>query len=344
MIIVGYVFCLHIILLQKLVKSDGWSWHGLFRYIILKEAEVFYDGIGVFCDEIALQGESFLSGKGIMKFFFVFGMVLTLSVLAGLPAAENEKTVVWPEKISYQISMSDTFEVVPKPGWTMYPQKELPLRFGEVLIRGKDDSFSLELIFICDTDDLAELNTPDKMKRILEHTAMQYFNTSLEKARNDRVLIRPFAPGGRYGFAVRFTDKKYVESAPPKEEWKYLTCGIFRLSKDSALMFTLLANSVDNAEYLELLDYIASFGRPESGEGNWKIVDGKQAAEIAAAEFPKIYSADALLTQRPYTVVRKGNQWLVHGNMWVWHPGDVAEIEIDGASGKILKLQPSPSR
>lgn len=242
------------------------------------------------------------------------------------------------QKKSFQISMDDTFEVVASPGWTMQPGEEMALRYGSVLITGPNDAFSLSLEFFCDTKDLAKFNTPEKMKKFFNGVAAQYFNQSVEKERKIRVLTRPFTPAGRYGYAARFTDKKYENAAPPAKEWKYATVGIFRLSKDSALLFSLYTNTLDDAEYVKLLDYIAAFERPEAGESDWKIADAKQAAQLAAAEFAKRYPAEILLSQQPYSVTRQGNQWLVHGNMWVLAAGGVAEATVNGATGEVLKV------
>lgn len=273
-----------------------------------------------------------------MKSLLVVAFLAGIGAWTILSAAEDVKTVVYPGKISYRISMDDTFEVIPKPGWTMYPLKELSLRLGIVRIHGKNDEFSLQLNFVCDTPDLSRLNTPDKMKYSLNRRTQQFFMESLERVRKEHIMVRSFAPFGRFGFAVRFTDRKYADEKPTAGEWKYLTCGLFRLSEDSVLLFTLMTNTIDDASYVSLLDYIAAFQHPEIGEKNWKVANGKQAAEIASAEFAKKYPAESLLRQRPYTVVLRNGKWLVHGNMWWLYPGGVAEAEIDGATGKVLRI------
>lgn len=270
-----------------------------------------------------------------MKFLM---RILILFLLTELSfAGEPEKTIVFPGQISYEMSLKDTFTVIPEPGWTLQPGRYLALRFGEVLIRGNNDSFSLQLNFFCDTPDLAKFDSPEKQKRFLNRSNAAIFRESLEKERKLRVQVRPFAPFGRYGYAVRFTDRRYAAEVPSKGEWKYLTAGILRLSPDSVLSFSLLTNSVDNEAYLKLLDYIAAFTTPEKGDEGWTI-DGAAANRIATEEFAKRYPEESLAPQRPYTVVREGKNWLVHGNQWILRPGGVAEAEIDGATGKVLRV------
>ncbi len=259
-------------------------------------------------------------------------------LMALLPVSAAEKTLVYPQKLSYMMSLDETFEVVPKPGWTMHPQRELELRFGSVLIRGPEDRFSLQLNFICDTKDLAKYDTPEKLKRVFQRSMVQFFNESLEKEQKLRVQVRPFTPAGRFGFAMRITDKKYAESEPPAEEWKYLTGGALRIGEDSVLVFTLMTNTVDDQAYLDLLDYAASFAIPEKGEKGWKAATAADAYKIAAEEFAKCYPADSLNRQKPYSVTRGGDKWSVRGNMWLLTPGGVAMAEIDGATGKILTV------
>lgn len=250
----------------------------------------------------------------------------------------DEKTMSYPQKLSYTLSLDETFEVIPKPGWTMYPQREMALRCGNVLIRGPKDVFSLQLNFICDTKDLARFDTPDKMKRVFQKTMLPLFNESLEKQKRLRVQVRPFTPKGRYGYAMRITDKKYENSQPPLDEWKYLTSGLFRIGDDSVLMFSLMTNTVDDAQYLELLDYVAAFAIPEKGDKGWKVQTAIDAYKIADAEFTKRYPAESLRSQKPYSVAKKGNKWIVWGNMWILSPGGVATAEIDGATGEILSI------
>ena len=75
----------------------------------------------------------------ILTFFLVYGVSF---------AGEPEKTIVYPGQLSYEMSLKDTFTVIPEPGWTMQPGRYLALRFGEVLIHGNDEEISLQLKFL----------------------------------------------------------------------------------------------------------------------------------------------------------------------------------------------------
>lgn len=257
-------------------------------------------------------------------------------LLTGIVSGAAEEEITYPRKLSCQISVEETFEVVPRPGWTVYPQRELALRFWSLLIRGPEDRFSLQLNFFCDTKDLARFDTPEKMRRALRRTMAPLLPGALETLRKSPAALRTFAPRGRFGFAMRITDAKYANRTPPAEEWKYLTSGIFRCGRDSALLFTLMTNSIDDAEYAGLLDFVASLAIPEQGEAGWKVASAADAYRIAEAEFARRYPGKSLAAQRPYSVERKGTRWIVTGNMWRLSPGGVARAEIDGESGKVL--------
>ena len=188
-------------------------------------------------------------------------------LLTGIVSGAAEEEITYPRKLSCQISVEETFEVVPRPGWTVYPQRELALRFWSLLIRGPEDRFSLQLNFFCDTKDLARFDTPEKMRRALRRTMAPLLPGALETLRKSPAALRTFAPRGRFGFAMRITDAKYANRTPPAEEWKFLTSGIFRCGRDSALLFTLMTNSIDDAEYAGLLDFVASLAIPRRLSG-----------------------------------------------------------------------------
>lgn len=266
--------------------------------------------------------------------------LLALSIFAGCVAVKPTKDLIYPRQLSYDMGVSpeDTFTVIPKPGWRMYPGPYLPLRFGKVIVFGQSDVFYLALNFACDSPDLANFNSPEKMKCFLNKTWSSVFTGSEEKRQGLPMRIRPFAPVGRYGFALRFTDWRYVNITPPIGQWRYLTAGILRLSDDSVLMFDLLTDSVDDAAYHKLLNYITAFAIPESGHYGWKVTDGGAANLIASKAFDKHYPAELLVHQRPYSVVLQETTWLVHGNPWGGNLDDVVEAEIDGETGQVLRI------
>ena len=163
----------------------------------------------------------------------------------------------------FQMSLDDTFEIAPRTGWTLEPGRYLPLRFGKVKIRDGNGTFLLNLTFFCDTPDLAQADSPEKMKRWLVGNYSDAYEESVEKQMNVPIRVQPFAPKGRYGFLIRLTDKHFAEIQPPPGEWKMATFGIVRLSADSALAFELLTNSVEDSACKSMLDYIESFAKPE---------------------------------------------------------------------------------
>ena len=192
-----------------------------------------------------------------------------LSFFLSLFAAAAQDTIPAEARpdgsLAFMMSLEDTFEITPRPGWTLEPWSYLPLRFGAVVIRDADETFSLKLTFLCDTPDLAKFDSPEKMRRwLLDNYANVYYEDSLEKQTHVPLRVQSFAPGGRYGSLVRLTDKHFADTPPPPGEWKVATFGIVRLSADSAMTFELLTNSVDDSAYESLLDYIGSFVKPEA--------------------------------------------------------------------------------
>ena len=262
------------------------------------------------------------------------------ALLLAAAAAAADSPRFYPNKLVYQLSLDETFEVVPRPGWSMYPGRKLTLRFGSVLIRGPQDKFSLSLNFICDTADLAKFDTPQKMERQFQAIVAPFYQESQEKFNRIplRELIRPFRPRGRFGYALRITNRRYAAARPPAEEWKFLTCGIFRIGDDSVLQFTLLSNTIDDREYVELLNYVAALAIPESGAPGWQAGNAAAALRLAETEFNRRYPEAGLLRQQPYSVVRQGERWLVSGERWRQSPGGVATAEIDGPDGRVLRV------
>ena len=194
---------------------------------------------------------------------FCFAVAIVLS--AATAFAGEARDAGWAQdRLAFMMSLDDTFEIVPRPGWTLEPWGYLPLRFGVVVIRDADETFSLKLTFLCDTPDLAQADSPEKMKQwLLDNYADVYYADSLEKQTHVPLQVQPFAPGGRYGFLIRLTDKNFADVPPPPGEWKMATFGIVRVSADSALAFELLTNSADDSAYGSLLDYIGSFSKTE---------------------------------------------------------------------------------
>lgn len=263
-------------------------------------------------------------------------ILLALTIAAAVPLyAEKGKLPEAPRQVTYKISDNDTFTVTAEPGWKLESQHEEPMHFGSVRLTGPDNALSFQLTFIRDTADMGKFNTPEKLLEFQEDSSMRQYVKSLERKKKIPYHNRSFTPAGRFGYVTRSTDKK---SPLPVGEWMYATMGFCRVSNDSVMGFVLLTNSLDDQEYVKILDYIASFIVPEPGEKGWKVADAAEANKIASAEFAKRYPESDLLTQRPYSVKREGTKWIVDGNMWNLTKGGCAHAEIDGPSGKILEV------
>ena len=194
----------------------------------------------------------------------VFCLLVATVLSAATAFAGEARDAGWAQdRLAFMMSLDDTFEITPRPGWTLEPGRYLTLRFGQVKIRDADGTFSLKLTFFCDTPDLAQADSPEKMKRWLVDNYAGAYEESLEKQTHVPLQVQPFAPTGRYGFLIRLTDKHFADPPPPPGEWKMATFGIVRLSADSAMTFELLTNSVGDPAYGSLLDYIGSFAKPE---------------------------------------------------------------------------------
>lgn len=277
-----------------------------------------------------------------MKKFFVSLLVAfcgAVSLLAAEVACVSRDVV-------FSTTPTDKFHVVVKPGWNLsMPTGDGIGVDGEkyIIISEAKGAFELHLYFCVDVE---QNFTPEAMKSFMHKKLAGPWEDSMEKIEEEKffkknipvekgLFMRRFSPAGRYGFAVRLTAVKKWQDMT-SEKWKYYTSGICRATEDTVLIFVLATRTADDAQYVELLDYIGSLQIPEPGEPGWKVADGAAAAEIAHAEFSRIYGD--LFRQRPYTVSRKNGKWIIEGNMWWWMAGGNAHMELDGATGKILKI------
>jgi hypothetical protein len=111
------------------------------------------------------------------------GLALALclfSISSGCFAQEGAK----PNEFIMSMHPNDRFVVQVKPEWkvTVGRYDYLLLRYANVLIEPKKGkSFSLELFFKCDTPDLAQFDTPEKMKKAVMDSSKDYLSGSVEK-------------------------------------------------------------------------------------------------------------------------------------------------------------------
>jgi len=167
-------------------------------------------------------------------------------------------TVVRAEK-RYEIitSLDDRFTVAETEHWNVTVEKQLSLRFADVKIEPKSNSsFSLMLYFKCDTPDLSQFDTAEKIERSVRASSEKYLSSTVEKT----IVLKTLNVKGWYGFYTILTDKNLATNKNiPKGEFRYITRGMVRLSKDSALGFSLMSNDLNSSEYKEVFNYILSF-------------------------------------------------------------------------------------
>jgi len=156
-----------------------------------------------------------------------------------------------------RMSMSDVYQVEETANWNVQVEKLLTLRFADVIItpkRGYD--FSMKLFFKCDTPDLAKFDTPEKIAETVRTSSAQYLPYSEER----EIVLKPAPVKPMYGFLTVLTDAEEArKNTHAPGEFKYLTRGMVRLSKDTALGFSLMTNDTDSQEYKKLLGYVYSF-------------------------------------------------------------------------------------
>jgi hypothetical protein len=161
------------------------------------------------------------------------------------------------ESLEFHMSVPDKYRVSDTEKWSVSVLRVLDLRFADVKVvpKGKK-TFSLMLYFKCDTPDLAEFNTPRKMKRAVVESSKIYLGHIVEK----EIVVEPITNKGWYGFRTKITDASLAGAKPiPEGEFLYIIRGMIRLSKDSALGFSLMTNDPDSAETREIEEYIYSF-------------------------------------------------------------------------------------
>jgi hypothetical protein len=124
-------------------------------------------------------------------------------------------------------------------------------------------TFDLMLYFHCDTEDLAQFDTPEKMKKAVIDSSAIYLGHIVEK----QLTIEPITNKGWYGFRTKITDASLVGAkAIPDGEFLYIIRGMIRLSKDSALGFSLMTNEPSSAETAEILAYIYGFAKERESQ------------------------------------------------------------------------------
>jgi len=163
------------------------------------------------------------------------------------------------ETVSFNPSMKDRYTLEDTEKWTVTVDSRCDLRFAFLKIKPKaEKTFDLMLYFYCDTKDLSRFDTPKKMKKALVGTSAVYLGHTVEK----EIIFEPLTNKGWYGFKTRITDPSLVNVKPiPTGQFLYIIRGMIRLSKDSALGFSLMTNDTESSETAEILKYIYGFAK-----------------------------------------------------------------------------------
>ena len=284
-------------------------------------------------------------------------LLVSMSLFVALLSARAATCLPYgPRFVLFQMGIEDSYLLYPQLDWKLYVGDFVGLIYGDILLKGPDNSFNLAIQIGYDDPDLPRYDTPEKLRAELRKLTAGLYRDSWERSQGipHDDLFREFAPAGRFGFAARFSARRWVGKTPPKDdpEGKYATCGFFRSGQYSVMYFQLWCNSVDDAEYYKLLDYIAALAIPEVGELKWRVFHGKAAARVASAELARRFPEEVLRPLRPYVVRLDGNKWIVCGTPWRATPenrkaGSSAprgvKAIIDGPSGKVVEAGRLPS-
>lgn len=167
------------------------------------------------------------------------------------------------KEYDFRMSVRDSFAVSETSNWNVKVLKECALRFADVEITPrKGNDFNLVLYFKCDTEDLHQFDTPEKMKSAVFDSTKEYLPYIVEKT----IKVVPLSITGLYGFVTVITDKDLArhETVEPGQ-FRYITRGMIRLTRDSALGFSLMTNELRSPLYRHLMQYVLTFAHQESG-------------------------------------------------------------------------------
>jgi len=156
-----------------------------------------------------------------------------------------------------QMSLQDTFTIKNTAEWNVAIEKMVTLRFADISVKPKYGyDFDMELYFKCDTPDLAQFDSPEKIKDSITESSKRYLPYVVEK----EIKIQKMNIDNSYGYCTVLTDLTLSKQKNiANGEFLYMTRGMVRLSKDSALGFSIMTNEVDTELYSKLFKYILSF-------------------------------------------------------------------------------------
>ena len=161
--------------------------------------------------------------------------------------------------IEVTTTLDDVFRIQETDQWNVKVERELILRFADVRVDDKRGyPFSL-LCFKADTPDLAQFDTPAKIEWSVRSSSEKYLPNIVENS----ITLQKVPLASTYGYYTVLTDAEVAKKAQHgPREFRYLTRGMVRLSKGSALGFSLMTHDVDSTDYRKLMDYVYSFVKP----------------------------------------------------------------------------------
>ncbi len=101
------------------------------------------------------------------------------------------------------MSLDDTFIVAETTEWAVEVDRHMPLRYADVQVRPKAGyGFSMNLYFKCDTRDLGQYDSREKVERSVRMSSEKYLGGAVENS----VKLRPLDVNGWYGCYTVLTD------------------------------------------------------------------------------------------------------------------------------------------
>ena len=166
------------------------------------------------------------------------------------------------EKHEVRMSLTDIFYVEETDNWKVEIQREMPIRLADVKVTPKNNhDFSMMLYFKCDTKDLSKFDTPEEISNSIKLSNEQYLPYTIEK----EIKLFEIPIKSTYGYYCTFTDSKLANKEKlDKGEYKFITRGMYRVSRDAVLGFSIMSNDISSNEYNKLIAYVYSFFKQQT--------------------------------------------------------------------------------
>lgn len=186
--------------------------------------------------------------------------MLTILRLAAIVLAIVSSAAWAGQTIEITTGRGEIFRIRETADFNVRLDRYEPLGFAEI---GVDDKhgypFRLRLHFKADPPRRGQFNSRKKMAKAVQEDAEKYLSATVEKS----VALRKVPIRSTYGFYTVLTDAAVAGKAGHEPgEYRYMTRGMIRLSKNTAPGFSLMTNDVDSFHYRKMLNYVYSFVKP----------------------------------------------------------------------------------